>query len=93
MRLPTLAWRLPPALCGIAGVSFFSRIIGAFFFLSSQTFLNPENIVRLWGGWDARLVLLKMVLAFTILQDDGEGGMNILRVVKDGVGVLDDKSW
>ena len=55
-------------------------------FLSSQTFSNPENIARLLGGWDARLALLKMVLAFSISQDDGEGGMHILCVVEYGAG-------
>ena len=36
-------------------------------FLSYLTFSNPDNITRRWRGWDARLDLLNMELAFVIL--------------------------
>ena len=90
MRPPFLAWRLPPTLCRISGVSFFLRSMGAFF-LSYQSLSNPKNIARWWGVWDARLALLKMVLAFTISQDDGEGGIHVLSIFENGVGVWE--SW
>ena len=48
MRPPSLAWFLPPTLCGIAGVSLFSRRIGAFFFFISN-FLEIRQYRELMG--------------------------------------------
>ena len=86
MRPPSLDWRLTPELCGIAGVSLFSRSLGDFFFFN-RTFSNPDNVVRRGGGWDAHLAFLKMALAFAISRDDRGGRMHVARVVEDGFGV------
>ena len=48
MRPPSLAWRLLPALCGIAGVSFFSRRLRAFLFVISNL-LEPRKYREMIG--------------------------------------------
>ena len=38
------------------------------------------------GWWDTCLSLLKMVLAFVILRDVGEGENHVRRIFEDAVG-------
>ena len=49
MRSQSLAWSLPRALCGIAGVSFYSRRFGAFFFVISHL-LEPRQYYETMEG-------------------------------------------
>ena len=48
IRPPYLAWRLPPELCGIAGVSLFYRRLGAFFFVILNL-IEPRQYHKIIG--------------------------------------------
>ena len=68
MRPPYLGWRLPPELCGIAGVYFFSRRLRHFFFVISNL-LEPRQYRKMTG---------RVGCTFCVVED-GVGVHNIAR--------------